>query len=513
MRKFLLLLSLLVAVFTVQAQDGEETVVISPQSIVVNPLPSFEVEVFVDKDPSGEATPAYEIGESIRISVRVSEDAYVYLFNIHSDGEITQILPNNLDGEGRNNRLSAGQVASFPPASARYTFNVDGPAGLDKVIAVASKEPLATDTLQGFSSDGSFLSSNQAESNFAQTLSIVVTPIAQENWVTDTALFNVGQNQVAQYGTIIIDATPLGASAYVDGQFVGRTPTRYGTTTGNHTVSIGAEGYNTYETTVSVAAGQTVNVQSNLGVRQTTGRLELRTNVAGASLFINDTLQGSVPASGEVAVNDLPVGEHVVRLSADGFANAESSFNIRAGETSSLQLDLVRSNGTVNFNASVPGTEVYIGNEYQGTTPTASISLPVGRYNARFLREGYNEELVTFEVIADANQTVAATLERDSSLLVPEIGLAVPNGVTVEDFRQDAFTTVLQLSSNTSPEDLYALLHNQIINLGYQRQYITLYDPTRTIEAEYLRNNDGANLFLELINQGRSTQYQLTIGL
>ena len=34
---------------------AQESPVLSPQAIIVNPVPSYEVEVFVDKDPSGEA--------------------------------------------------------------------------------------------------------------------------------------------------------------------------------------------------------------------------------------------------------------------------------------------------------------------------------------------------------------------------------------------------------------------------------------------------------------------------
>lgn len=511
MPRFLLSLIVLCSVFAVQAQNNEENVVISPQSIVVNPLPSFEVEVFVDKDSSGDAVPVYDIGERIRISVKVTEDAYVYLFNIHSDGEITQILPNNIDNAGRNNFIQAGQTKNFPPMDARYSFDIAGPNGLDKVIAVASKQQLATDTLQGFTNDGTFLSSSQDESSFAQTLSIVVTPLPQESWVTDTALFNVGQAVQARYGTLAISSNPAGASAYVDGVFVGRTPTNYGTTVGTHSVSIGLDGYNTFETSVNVPANQVTNVTTNLGVRQVNGRLNLRTNVAGALIFINNVRQGELPAGGEININNLPAGIHTIRLEANGFATMEQQFEIRAGETSTVNFALTRSNGMVNFTSSVPGAEVYIGNEYQGTTPTTMLNLPAGRYDALFRLNGYNDRVVSFDVQADSSQTVTAQLERDSNLLVPAIGLQVPSGVTVNGFQQDDFTTILQISSNSSPEDLYTLLHNQILNLGYQRQYITLYDPDRTIEAEYLRS-DGSTLFVELISQS-STQYQLTVSM
>ena len=58
-----------------------QTVVISPRSIVVNPVPAFDLEVWVDKDRSGRESPTYDVGESIRISVRSSVDALGYVPN------------------------------------------------------------------------------------------------------------------------------------------------------------------------------------------------------------------------------------------------------------------------------------------------------------------------------------------------------------------------------------------------------------------------------------------------
>lgn len=63
-------------------------IVISPQAIVVNPAPSFGVEVWLDRDRSGDGSPEYQIGEEIDISVRVDEAAYVYLFDVRFNGDI-----------------------------------------------------------------------------------------------------------------------------------------------------------------------------------------------------------------------------------------------------------------------------------------------------------------------------------------------------------------------------------------------------------------------------------------
>jgi hypothetical protein len=224
--RFVRVLALLGLTLPVLAQPQ---ITVSPQSIVVNPLPSFTTEVFVDKDSSGNGTPSYGIGEAISIGVRVSEASYVYVFNVKSTGEIRQILPNRYDADGQNNYLQAGETKYFPPRGARYAFNVDGPNGLDKVIAVASRSQLDTHQLADFVDDSGFASSTIGQDGFAQTFSIVVTPIPQADWVTDTALFNVGSGQAVapqptpQPGTVLFNnpyllAYPGSSVTYLDAQ-------------------------------------------------------------------------------------------------------------------------------------------------------------------------------------------------------------------------------------------------------------------------------------------------------
>jgi len=168
-----------------------QSIIVTPESIVVNPAPQFNVDVWVDKDPSGIGTPQYVIGEAVKINVRVSETSYVYLFNVRSTGEISQILPNRYDPYGHANYLQAGEIKRFPAEGANYRFLVDGPIGLDKLIAVASKHPLNTQELADFENGSAFAESNIGISSFAQTLSIIVEPLPQSEWVTDTLNFQV----------------------------------------------------------------------------------------------------------------------------------------------------------------------------------------------------------------------------------------------------------------------------------------------------------------------------------
>ncbi len=287
------LISSLIALFTlgIPVAQAQDSVVISPQSIVVNPTPSFGVEVWVDRDSSGDSAPSYQIGETIRIGVRVSEAAYIYLFNVRSTGEIVQILPNRYDDAGRNNYLRAGETKYFPDDGAGYTFGIEGPRGLDKVIAVASKDQLDTGQLASFGNDPAFASSSQGEESFAQTLSIVVRPIPQNNWVTDTALFYVGSTpSVPVYGTLDIRSSPSGAAAYVDDQFVGYTPVRFGTTAGTHTVRLELSGYRGAEQQVNLQGGATQSVNLSLSGAQPPNPITVTLTSAPGAQVLSETL-------------------------------------------------------------------------------------------------------------------------------------------------------------------------------------------------------------------------------
>jgi hypothetical protein len=261
--------NVLAAALAVLALSGAalaQRIVVSPQAIVVNPLPSFDVDVWVDRDPSGSSIPSYGVGHDIRVGVRVSEDAYVYLFSVGAGGEIVQILPNRYDAAGRDTFVRAGATRTFPPPDARYRFAVEPPAGVAKVIAVASRQPLDTRTLAAFRSERDLLASSRlGEEGFARALSIVVQPLPQDSWVTATALYYVGAPPAqGAYGTIDVTSQPARAEVYLDGEFVGFTPLRYGARPGRYGVEVRLAGYDVAREVVRVQPDRASDVRVEL---------------------------------------------------------------------------------------------------------------------------------------------------------------------------------------------------------------------------------------------------------
>ena len=382
--------------------------VLSPEAIVVNPLPAYEVKVFT-QDTDGNSKTNFAVGEAIRVGVRVTEDTYVYLFDVRSDGSVNQILPNNYDENGQNNFVQADETKYFPPQGAKYQFTAAAPAGLDKLIAVASQTQLDTTTLATFQSDPNFASSNLSEQDFAEGLSVIVRPLPQTDWVTDTALLYVGGAEAPspQYGTLSVTSDPSGARVFVDDVFVGTTPLRYGTLSGTHRVRVESEGYTPYETSLDVVAGETRGVQTTLQStqpqqpEQQLGQAGFDSTPSGAEVYVDGQLVGTTPMTNV----SLAAGEHQARFVLDGVGEDTLNFTVRAGSYQNVSGVLQAQQGTLELTGNVGGANVFIDGSRVGTIPNGSgrltfDDLSAGKHEITVTAPGYSTFVGEFEILA-----------------------------------------------------------------------------------------------------------------
>ena len=402
---------LVAALATAMAQR----IVISPQAIVVNPLPEFDVEVFVDRDPSARAAPSYAVGESIEIGVRVSEDAYVYLFSISAGGEVVQILPNRFDDAGRNNFVRADQTAYFPPRGARYTYVVDPPTGLAKVIAVASKREVDTRTLARFQTERDFQATSQlGEEGFARALSIVVRPLPQQDWVTSTALYYVGRAPAqAAYGTLDITSDPRGAEVYVNDQFAGFTPLRWGERPGNVTVEVRRDGYETDSRRMQVRPGTTTDVHFDLRAVTRDGSVLFTSDPRGADVYVDGRFVGSTPT----ARIDFAPGTYEARFQLPGYRTDSVRFTVREGRATDVSQRLQAETGSLEVLGNVGNARVFVDGREVGRLASGTGRLLIddivpGRVELVVIAAGYNTFLDTVRVEAGRTTTQRVSQSR-----------------------------------------------------------------------------------------------------
>lgn len=385
-----------------------QEIVISPRSIVVNPVPAFNLQVWVDKDPSGRDTPLYRVGESITISVRPSIDAHVYLFSISADGEVLQVLPNRFDDDSF---VRANTTRSFPPTGARYGFSVAPPNGLAKVIAVASRRPLDVSTLARFRTEGDFATSSIGEQGFAQALRIIVTPVPAADWVTATALYYVGQRPtVGAFGTLRVDSEPRRSEVYVDRSFVGYTPLTYDLRPGTYDVEVVGADRSASER-VQIRPDRTTEVFLTLRPVVREGTATFTSSPAGADVYVD----GRYVATTNTGRVTFDVGSYQAEFRRDGYLTERVRFEVRANADTRVSATLRALTGTLEIQANVGGARVFIDGREVGVIASGTGRLTVGDlqegvYEVVLVAPGYRT--VVQEVRIRAGQTTSVTLRQ-----------------------------------------------------------------------------------------------------
>jgi hypothetical protein len=80
----------------------------------------------------------FKVGERIRIGLRVSHDAFVYLLDAETGGKVAQVFPSGL---WRENRLRGGEPLLLPKDEDTFDLAVKPPPGVETLIAVATLHP------------------------------------------------------------------------------------------------------------------------------------------------------------------------------------------------------------------------------------------------------------------------------------------------------------------------------------------------------------------------------------
>jgi TolB-like protein len=81
----------------------------------------------------------YRWGEKMRISFRVDAPCHVYLFNVDTTRQVTQLYPNEWH---RDEKVQAGRWYQVPGPGEEWELVIEGEMGIEEIIAVASSRPL-----------------------------------------------------------------------------------------------------------------------------------------------------------------------------------------------------------------------------------------------------------------------------------------------------------------------------------------------------------------------------------
>jgi hypothetical protein len=91
------------------------------------------VDIWTDRGKDA----VYEPGEPVEIKVRASDDAYLLVYDIDSEGYVRVLYPY----EGGSGYIAGGHTYRVPPYQSGLQLVVQGPVGQGYVVALVSREP------------------------------------------------------------------------------------------------------------------------------------------------------------------------------------------------------------------------------------------------------------------------------------------------------------------------------------------------------------------------------------
>ncbi len=144
---------------------------------------------------------------------------------------------------------------------------------------------------------------------------------------------------IVQNGVLQVIA-PNGAQVIVNGSVLGTGTGEITVPAGQYTVRVVLNGFQDFNQTVNVQAGQTTTVRASL--QPLAGSLIVRSNVPNARVFINGEEAGTVGSDGVLRLDNLPAGNHEVTIVAPGFRTQVQQFSIRAGSITEIFANLTR---------------------------------------------------------------------------------------------------------------------------------------------------------------------------
>lgn len=150
---------------------------------------ALAVSIWVKHADGSDASRGYRLGDQVRVCARATQDCYLTLLNLSSDGELTILFPNRFN---QNNRIQAGVTCEVPSEGYGFNIRLEEPAGMDRVKAIVTLDPKPLLETQ-FGPDGEFFLSvkGTAAPRAMRVVAESVKELGDKRWAAASAEFEV----------------------------------------------------------------------------------------------------------------------------------------------------------------------------------------------------------------------------------------------------------------------------------------------------------------------------------
>jgi hypothetical protein len=159
--------------------------------------------------------------------------------------------------------------------------------------------------------------------------------------------------QRSTVGSIEVMSTPAGSALYLDGHYMGLTPSGdyFDLTSlipGYHTILLRHADYQDYSQSVYVPSGGVATVTAKLvpvvpgPTPDHTGQVVLTSSPAGAQVFLDNVYKGITP----MTLADVAVGSHTLTIRLSGYQDSVQTVTVNGGQSAAVAVTLVQSQPT-----------------------------------------------------------------------------------------------------------------------------------------------------------------------
>ncbi|MFO0745698.1 MAG: PEGA domain-containing protein [Myxococcota bacterium] len=171
---------------------------------------------------------------------------------------------------------------------------------------------------------------------------------------------SIAKCQLLQRPKVSIGSEPPDAKVYIDdkAKLLGQTP--YDTTLdpGKYKLYLVLDGYIPFEETFEVRAGEPVNLRFRLEKYQRVGTIRVKSNVRGASLFIDGRNIGLTPYKDPITVDE---GPHQVSLKKDTYTDFNKEVKVAVDEKIEVPAAIYLRDSPVTWKGYVGWTAIILG--------------------------------------------------------------------------------------------------------------------------------------------------------
>ena len=200
-------------------------------------------------------------------------------------------------------------------------------------------------------------------------------------------------------GTVYVKSSPSGSQVFSDGTYYGLSPVVLTLFPGTHNIVLKLSGYNDWSTSVYVTAGSSQTLSPGL-TPAIFGSLSIGSAPAGASVFMDSSLQGITDQSGTLNLNTIPSGNHIIKVTAPGYNNWIETVYVKPNTNTYVPVVMtpigpsptpVPTAGALNIVSTPPGADIFVDNLFRGYTPSTITEIDPGQHRIVLKYTGYTD--------------------------------------------------------------------------------------------------------------------------